>query len=211
MSVRRVIHRFLVAFGIVVAVSFAYGGYLTRVRRTASKESILLTSTDETIESLLRSGALYLDSKQVEQALIAYRKALTVAPNSIDAQLGVARGELMAGRESVAAREYERVLPLDHGNAIALLQLASIYSHQRETWSQSERRYKDFLRLRPADVTARLQLARVLAWERKSKEVVEIFSTDAVGRLMTFQDQKDYAFALVQTGRSSEAETLLRK
>src|SRR6266446_629558 len=134
MSVRRVIHRFLAAFGIVVAVSFAYGGYLTRVRRTASKESILLTSTDETIESLLRSGALYLDSKQVEQALIAYRKALTVAPKSIDAQLGVARGELMAGRESVAAREYERILLLDHDNAIGLQQLARIYSHQRETW-----------------------------------------------------------------------------
>ncbi len=211
MSGRRIIHRFLIVFGIVVVVSFGYGGYLMRVRRAPFEQSILPVSPDQTVENLLRSAALYLESKHVEQALIAYRKALTLAPTSIDAQLGVARGELMAGRESVAAREYERVLPLDHGNAIALLQLAGIYSHQRETWSQSEGRYKDFLRLRPGDVTARLQLARVLAWERKSKEVVEIFSTDAVGRLMTFQDQKDYAFALVQTGRSSEAETLLRK
>src|SRR5215831_14896640 len=146
MSVRRVIHRFLIAFGIVVAVSFIYGGYLTRVRRT-SPETAPANSSMGTVESLLRGGVQSLNAKHVEQALIAYRKALTLAPTSIEAQLGVARGEFLAGRESVAAREYERVLSLDHENATALLQLARIYSHQRDSWGKAELRYRDFLRV----------------------------------------------------------------
>jgi tetratricopeptide (TPR) repeat protein len=144
MSVRRVIHRFLIAFGIVVAGSFVYGAYLTRVRRTSPETTLALPSTG-TVESLLKSGAQNLDSKHVEQGLIAYRKALTLAPASIEAQLGVARGEFLAGRESVAAQEYERALSLEHGNATALLQLARIYSHQRSSWGQAELRYRDFL------------------------------------------------------------------
>ena len=211
MSVRRVIHRSLIAFGIIVAVSFAYGGYLTQSRRAASAQPVLAPSADESVAGLLRTGGLYLESKHVEQGLIAYRKALTLAPTSVDAQLGVARSELMAGRESVAALEYERVLPLDHDNVTALQQLARIYSHRRETWEQAELKYKDFLRADPGNVAGQLELGRVLAWRRKSREAVEVLSADSVRRLMTFQDQKDYAFALVETGRTTEGETLLKK
>jgi tetratricopeptide (TPR) repeat protein len=210
MSVRRVIHRFLIVFGIVVALSFVYGGYLTRVPRT-SAETALATPNAGSVESLIRSGAQNLDSKHVEQGLIAYRKALTLAPASIEAQLGIARGEFLAGRESVATQEYERALSLEHENATALLQLARIYSHRRDSWGKAELRYRDFLRIDAGNATAELELARVLAWEKKSKDAVEIFSKDPVRRLMTFQDHKDYAFALVQTGNSREAEVLLKK
>jgi tetratricopeptide (TPR) repeat protein len=211
MSVRRVIHRCLIAFGIVVVVSFGYGGYLMHARRAPSEKSNLVVSPDETVQDLLQGAARHLESKHVEQALISYRKALTLAPRSVEAQTGVARAELMAGRESVAALEYERVLLLNPENVTALRQLARIYSHRRETWSQSARQYKDLLRHEPGDVTARLELARVLAWSRKSKEAVEIFSINAVQNLMSYQDQKDYAFALVQTGRNDDAEPVLQK
>jgi Tfp pilus assembly protein PilF len=137
MHVRRLIHGFLIAFGIVVAVSFGYGGYLMRVRRQP-QEPVSAVSTDETVKTLLKNADQYLQSKAVEQAPIAYRKALTLAPTSIDAQSGVAISELMAGREAVAAREYESVLPLDPSSATALQQLARTYSHQRATWRQSE-------------------------------------------------------------------------
>jgi tetratricopeptide (TPR) repeat protein len=211
MGLRRVIHGFLIVFGIVEVVSFGYGGYLMRVRRAPPEEPVLAAPSDATLEGLLQTAAGHLEANHVEQGLIAYRKALTMAPRSVVAQLGVARSELMAGRESVASQEYERVLPLEPDNVTALHELARIYSHQRDTWNHSEARYKDFLRLKPDDATARLELARVLAWERKSKEAVEIFSTDAVRPLMTLQDEKDYASALVQSGHSSEAEVLLRK
>src|SRR5262249_37495012 len=154
---------FLILFGIVVGVSFAYGTYLMNVTRTVGQ-------------------------------------ALTLDPRSVAAQLGIARGELQAGREAVAAREYESALSLDAGNARALQELARIYSHERETWKSAETKYEQLLELRPDDAPARLELARVLSWERKYKDAVEMFSSDAVRQLMTFQDRKDYTVALVQTG-----------
>jgi len=210
MSVRRVIHRSLVVFGIVVGTSFGYGAYLARVHRRPLKEIVVATPPGD-VESLLQSGSKYLESKYVEQGLIAYRQALTLNPRLIRAQLGIARGELMAGRESVAAQEYERVLLLDRENTTALQQLGRIYSHQQQTWGQSEAKYSDFVRVDATNAPAQLELARVLAWERKSAESVEIFSRDAVRRLMTWQDQKDYAFALVRTGNSDVAEPVLKK
>jgi len=212
MGVRRIIHGFLIVFGVVVVVCFGYGGYLRRTHRTLPKSPTTTSLPPaETLDGLLRTGLLNLESKHVEQALIAYRKALTLAPQSIDAQLGVARSELMAGRESVAAREYERALTLDSGNATALLQLARVYAHQHETWARSEEKYKAYLRVKTDDAAAQLDLARVFVWERKHKAAMEMFSKDAVRRLMTTPDQKNYAFALVQEGGSREAETLLKK
>jgi tetratricopeptide (TPR) repeat protein len=211
MSVRRIIHRFLIAFGIVVIASFCYGAYLMHSRVAPPENSASSTPATNSIDELLHNAMLQLNSKHVEQALIAYRKALTFAPNSVDVQFGIAQAELMAGRESVAALEYERVLKLDHDNAAALRQLGRIYSHERESWSRSEAKYREFLRLKPDDAEAQLEFARVIAWERKPKEAVEIFSRDRVRPLLNIQDQKDYAFALVQTGRSSEAEPLLKK
>src|SRR5262249_10646612 len=74
-----------------------------------------------------------------------------------------------------------------------------------------EGKYKQLLGLRPDDAAARLELARVLSWERKYKDAVEMFSSDVVRQLMTFQDRKDYTVALVQTGHSSDAEKLLKQ
>jgi tetratricopeptide (TPR) repeat protein len=210
MRARRLIRRFLILFGTVVGVSFGYGAYLATLRRPASVARVV-APTGGTVGNLVRTAAIHLTTRHVEQALVAYRQALTLDPGSIDAQLGVARGELIAGREPVAAREYERALLLDRNNVTALQQLARIYSHERQTWDRAEAKYKEFLGLRPDDVAGRLELARVLAWEKKSKETVEMFSSDAVQGQMTFQDRKDYAFALVQMGRSNEAETLLKK
>jgi tetratricopeptide (TPR) repeat protein len=211
MSARQVIHYFLIVFAIVIGVSFGYAFYLMQMRRAVSEKTVAATPSSEAVANLVRTASFHLESKHVEQALVVYRQALTIDPSSLEAQLGVARGEFMAGREAVAAQEYERVLSLDQGNATALRQLARIYSHERKTFEKSEAKYREFLNLKPDDVAARLELARVFAWDRKSKEIVEAFSSDAVRPQMTFQDQKDYAFALAQTGRTGEAETLLKK
>jgi Flp pilus assembly protein TadD len=165
----------------------------------------------QTIDQLLKTAESALQKKKVEQALIAYRKALILVPDSVEAQIGIAHAELMAGRESVSAQEYERVLLRDGRNETALHELAQIYSHQRQTWNRSEAKYKDYLNLKSGDVAARLELARIYVWERKSKEAVEILSSDAVRTLMTFEDQKAYAFALFRLGRDRDAEPILKK
>ena len=211
MRVRRAIHIFLVVFGSVLAGCFTYGAYLMHVQRTGFEARPSEVVSTQTVDELVRNADRDLQNKHIEQALIAYRKALTMAPDSIQAQLGVAQGELTAGRESVAAQEYERALRLDRQNVTALRQAADIYSHQHENWPRAESKYKEYLELKPDDVDARVQLGRVLAWQRKSKEAVEIFSAAAVAARMTSQDQKDYAFALVRAGHDRDAEKVLRK
>lgn len=198
----------LICLGITLAVCFGYGGYLRRERPLAGQK--LVPAAPQTADLLLQTAGVALQKKKVEQALIAYRKALTLAPGSVDAQVGVARSELLAGRESVSTQEYERVLVLDPRNEPALHELARIYSHHRQTWSQSEAKYTQYLQLKPADAAARLDLARICVWEGKSKEAVEILSSDAVRPLMTFEDQKAYAFALFKLGRGRDAETILK-
>src|SRR5215831_18457503 len=108
MRARRLIHWFLILFGVVVGMSFAYGVYLMQLRRTWSEKTVVQQPLGGAVDNLLRTAGLHLESRHVEQALVVYRQALTMDPNSIDAQLGVARGELLAGREAVAAQEYER-------------------------------------------------------------------------------------------------------
>src|SRR5262245_29520602 len=105
MRARQMIHWSLTLFGIVVGVSFGYGGYLIRLRHAPVVETTVVAPSGTVVENLVRTAGLHLESKHVEQALVAYRQALTLDPNSIDAQLGVARSELMAGRETVAARD----------------------------------------------------------------------------------------------------------
>jgi tetratricopeptide (TPR) repeat protein len=211
MRVRQSIHLGLVVFVCVVAGSFLYGGYLKYSQRTGLQTVIPTPAPSETIDQLIRTAETNLENKHIEQALIGYRKAMSLVPDSVQAQLGLALGELKAGREAVAAQEYERVLRLDGRSAVALLQLARIYSHQRDTWARSEAKFKEYLRVKPGDAEAQLQLARVFVWQRKAKEGAEVFSLPAVSALMTPQDFKEYAFALVRAGREKEGEALLRK
>jgi len=211
MRVRQWIHLCLVVFVCVVAGSFLYGGYLKYSQRTGLQTVVPTAPPAQSLEQLIRTADTNLENKHIEQALITYRKAMSLAPDSVQAQLGLALGELKAGREAVAAQEYERALRLDARNPVALQQLGRIYSHQRDTWGLSEAKFKEYLRVKPGDAEAQLQLARVFVWQRKAKEAAEVYSLPAVSALMTPQDFKEYAFALVRAGREKEGEALLRK
>jgi predicted Zn-dependent protease len=134
-----------------------------------------------------------------------------VKPDDGEALLGLADGELKAGREEVAAREFERVVRVDPRNPAVLLELARLDSHHKETWERAESRYRSYLELKPDDAEARLSLARLLIWEGRSAGAVEGFSRDSVRQLLTPKDQRDYALALVKAGRTGEAEPLLKK
>jgi len=201
----------LMVFAFVLAGCFGFAGYLLRVQRTGLQTPVSSISENESVDQLVQRAQRDLQKKHIEQALISYRKALALAPDSVPAQLGVAQGELSAGREAVAAQEYERALRLARQNPTALLEAARIYSHGQKTWPKAESKYKQYLELKPEDAEAQLQFARVLAWQRKSKEAVAVFSAAPVTARMTSQDKKDFAFSLVRIGRDRDAEGLLRQ
>lgn len=207
------INRLLLLLAIVVTLSFGFAVYLRYKQSEHSPFAQNGTSSDpsdQTSTEVLEKAANHLRKNQVEQGLMEYRKILSRNPSVLEAQLGLARGELLAGREEVAAREYERALQLDKQDATALIQLARIYSHTKSSWKQSELKFKEYLKVKPQDVEAQLALARVLAWQGSSREATEIFSENAVARLMTEQDRRDYALALADSGQTEKAEHLLK-
>jgi|SRR5262245_11467555 len=207
---RRVIVGAVAIFSIVVLASFAYGFRLLwrgpeRPREGSEGRPAALPPD---VMALLDRSAEQMKKGAVEQAILGYRRVLTLGP-SLQAQLGLAEGEWRAGRQDEAVREYERVLRLDGHNAVALKRLAAAYAGRRETWAQAEERYREYLAGAPSDAEAWLGLARVLSWRGNSAAAVELFARPDVQPLLTAEDRRSQAFALVKTGRSREAEPML--
>src|SRR5262245_36549581 len=133
MTLRRRVAAALVLFGAATAIFYGFAGYLfyRRVRPPAAAKR---ETPDGRTRELLTSATRHLERHEVEQALVDYRRVLALDPAWTEAQLGLARGELAAGREEIAAREFERVAALDPASAAAKLGLARIYSHRAATW-----------------------------------------------------------------------------
>src|SRR5437016_6641474 len=93
MRVRQTIHIFLLLFATVLVGCFAYGAYLMHSQRTRLEAPVSPVSPIQTVDQLVQNAAHDLEKKHIEQALIGYRKALTLAPGSVEAQLGIADGE----------------------------------------------------------------------------------------------------------------------
>lgn len=212
MNFRQRIHWLFVSLAVILSLSFGFGGYLLlRNLLPGSHADPRHEDQSLNVEALLRDGETSLKKHQVEQALIAYRQVLAQQPSSVAAQLGLAQGELLAGRDEMAAQEYERLLKLDGNHPVGLIQLAQLYSHEKKNWTRSADIYRRYLNLKPADAEAQLGLARVLAWQGKAAEAVEIFSRKPVAVLMNQQDQRDFVFALIKTGRAQQAEPILQR
>ncbi len=199
----------LALFGAVVSSSFAYGLYLlVRVPHAAPARAPRSELRPADVEALLGRARAHLEKREVEQALLAYRRSLFARP-SLEAQIGLAEGEEMAGREDLAVDEFDRVLRLDPRNATALLQLARIQSGRRPTWPDAEKHYRTYLTVRPDDAEGQLGLARLLAWQGRTAEALDLYGRETVQARLATSDRRDYALALVTAGRQAEAEPLL--
>jgi predicted Zn-dependent protease len=190
-----------------LAGSFGVAGYLL-VKSSRQPTGQAAAAGDV---ELLASGERFLRSRQTEQALVVYRRVLTSNPRSLAAQLGLAHGELLAGRDDMAAQEFDRVLQLDPGNTTALRQLARIYSHRARTWPLAEARFREYLTLRPDDRDAQLQSGRVFFWQGKWRAAADVYSRPTLARLLDIQDKRDYVVALARSGQGREAEIVLKR
>jgi len=196
----------LLVFIAMLAGSFGVAGYL--LLRSSTRSASDFGSTP--IAELLATAESLLKKQQTEQALVMYRRILAANPKSLEAQLALARGESMAGREDVAAQEYESALRLDRGNTTALRQLAEIYSHQSRTWALAETKFKEYLAQKPDDTEAQVQLSRLLIWEGKWGEAAEIYSRPSLARLLTIEDRRNYVGALAKSGQTQRAEVVVK-
>jgi tetratricopeptide (TPR) repeat protein len=212
-NVRRRINIFLSVFGITLAISFVSGLWMLvgRNRMVDPPQLAAGSPAAADLKAMLDEAEQHLTQGNTEQALVAFRHILSVDPGYLDAQLGLAAGELQAGREDVAQSELQRVLAMDPANTAALLESARIHSHRAATWASAEGRYREYLRLKPKDAQAWLELARVLSWRQKSAEAAQLFARSDVSPLLKEKDHRDFAFALVRSGEFDRAESQLKR
>ena len=150
MNFQQRIHWLFILLAVVLLLSFGFGGYLLLRNRFPGSRTDSRQDQSPSVEALLRDGETYLKKHQAEQALIVYRQVLAQQPSFVAAQLGLAQGELLAGREAMAAQEYERLLKLDGNHIVGLLQLAQLYAHEKKHWAHSEDIYRRYLKLKPS-------------------------------------------------------------
>ncbi|MBS1856490.1 MAG: tetratricopeptide repeat protein [Acidobacteria bacterium] len=209
---RRRLGRLLLLCGIVVLSSYVIAGYLRfgAQRVPAPALNPPAQAGPPQWQQLTTVANDYLNKNKVEQALVNYREALALNPRYVDAQLGLAAGEYRAGRQAIALEEYKRTLKLSPKNTNAMISLARIEATESGAWPQAEAHYREYLTLRPDDLEASRELARVLSWEGKAEQAVGMFQRPGVAPLMTASDRRDYAFALARAGRNTEAEAEIR-
>jgi tetratricopeptide (TPR) repeat protein len=207
---RALIAVFLFVFSGIVSASFGYGLLLLwrGPSRPATGAPRLPAALPPDVVALLERSADQMKQGAVEQAILGYRRVLTLGP-SLDAQLGLAEGEWRAGREDAATGEYERVLRLAPHNPAALQRLAQAYAGRRETWERSEALYREYLAQAPGDAQAWLGLGRVLSWRGNAAAAVEVYAREDVQPLLSAEDRRNHALALVRTGRREQAEPML--
>lgn len=211
MRVRRLITGVLAGLGTIVLASLGYGSYLLlRSDHTAWQRAQARAGREAWAAEQIRQAHEDRRAGKVEQAILIYRRILAEGP-SLSAQVGLAEAELEAGREEAAAGELERVLRLDSKHPAALLPLARLYLARSSGWERAEPLLRTHLAVRPDDAEAQHALARVLAWQGRSKEALTLYTRDTVKTRLEDGDQRDYAFALAGAGRTAEAEPLLRK
>lgn len=208
---RHLIAAAVVVFTCVVASSFGYGLLLLwRGPARAGEGGVGRPAPlAPDVMAVLERSAEHMAKGEVEQAILGYRRVLTLGP-SLEAQLGLAEGEWKAGRQDEAVREYERVLRLDPRNTTALRRVARAYTGRRETWEKAEARHREYLAQVPGDAEGWLALGRVLSWRGNAAGAVEIYARPDVRPLLTAEDRRNHAFALVQLGRGPEAEPTLQ-
>lgn len=209
MSFRAGVSLGLALISVVIASSVAAGLYL-RFQSTAPS-SLRAAKQQPSVAELLTKGDAYLKFRETEQALLLFRQAEALDSKSAKPHLGVAQAELAAGREAEAASEYERALKLDPKNSRALLQLATIHSHRSSTWRLAKAELSRYIALQPNDADAQLRMARLLVWQKEWKQSAEFYTLPSVAQLSTDQDRKQYIYALINSGQSDRAETVLKQ
>ena len=101
MEFQRRLKLLILLFVAILLGSFGVAGYLlVRSARQTTAQAVVTSVSDA---ELLARAEQFLRKQQTEQALVLYRRALTSTAGSLEAQLGLARGELM--RRSARCRQ----------------------------------------------------------------------------------------------------------
>lgn len=192
----------------------------TPVPRKAATDKVKLnisrTRDKEPLQDILMRGYTAYNKAEFENAEVAYRQALTRAPDSRDAMLGMAAVRYAQGDTSTAVSYYRKLLQRDPRDELALAALAGIEENAAEpalpqTDLADESRIKLLLAEKPDSGYLHFTLGNIYAGGRRWAEAQKAYF-DAY-RLEP--DNPDYAFNLAVSldhlGKPREAARYYRQ
>jgi tetratricopeptide (TPR) repeat protein len=100
-------------------------------------------------------GAVYLEQRQFERAIVANETALAIRPNYLNARLNYAVALQSAGYLEDAILQYKKVLELNPREETAHLGLGTIYADNPATRTLARQHYEKFVELAPNSPHAR--------------------------------------------------------
>jgi Tfp pilus assembly protein PilF len=105
-----------------------------------------------------KTGLALLEQGKSDQALDAFREALKLDPDSVEARLGLAFIHDRQGAIDEAIEEYQRVLSLQPGNTVASNNLGVLYD-KKGLYGDAIRQFERVLQSDPNNDNARKNLA----------------------------------------------------
>jgi tetratricopeptide (TPR) repeat protein len=153
--------------------------------------------------------ARFLEDKDPDRALEAYRRAAALRPK--DPELRLAAGLLLEKENKFADAEeqYKQALTLDPASQDALVGLANIYMKGRR-FGEAEEHLRKVVSQRPNEATPHVQLGRVLAADQKYDGAISELQAGLKIAPEDFSAQRDLADVLLEASKYSEAEALYR-
>lgn len=162
-------------------------------------------------------GFIAADNQKLQEAEDAYRRALAIDSHCAEAQLGMARLDLLAGRRADALRKLRQAVSENPEHPLILGELAfnltTETSHPtREAWDEAIRCWQVLLKLDKDNRDAHQQLAEAFEHEQRwaeaewhYREVLRIGQTDEDMDVWVYGVRLNVAQMLERQGKYQEA------
>lgn len=122
--------------------------------------------------SLVNQGYALLERGWVNDAIVTFRAALQQDPQSVGAQLGLARAYQRTGEDTAAWNAYQQVLNQEPDNSTALTAVGVLGSYRPEWQQDGIAALSRLLELQPQDMEARSQRALLYGYQGQFAEAI---------------------------------------
>ncbi|HQT46156.1 MAG TPA: tetratricopeptide repeat protein [Acidocella sp.] len=167
----------------------------------------VLASDPHNLEALYHEAAAYYAVNRCEDALAAYRLALSQSPQSSAAQTGIGRC-LLRRNAAEAQAAFTAAVQDDPQNAAALNDLGIALDLQGK-FAAATQPYKQSLLVAPGTLSTEVNLGLSLALSGDSADALQYLGPLATSPQATPKIREDYAIALLAAGRHDEALQIL--
>jgi Flp pilus assembly protein TadD len=137
-------------------------------------------------------GDTLIDMSKVDEAIVNYNAALKINPHDGEALRGLARGYLRTGRPDLAGDPLALAF-LDSPNDPKLLMLIGVADDFIGQHSSAQQRYRQGLKIAPADRSISLDLALSLALSENFDQAIAMLRPIAQGPGATAQERQTLA------------------